>query len=135
MMTVSIGINLARAGLGETLGSAGCEPALAGSLPASFVQKGLGYSTRVPASCRDRQAGSLRSQQVSSEQYGTTGCSRFLFNLDLARLGFTMPELAEVEYFRRQWNAGIGNRVMKIAQHADKRVFRGTDTRALRKEL
>src|SRR5438309_5106789 len=39
-----------------------------------------------------------------------------------------MPELAEVEYFRRQWSAGIGNRVMKIAHHADKRVFRGTDT-------
>ena len=58
-----------------------------------------------------------------------------LFNLDLARLGFTMPELAEVEYFRRQWNAGIGNHVIKIAQHADKRVFRGTDTRALREEL
>src|SRR5438309_11567337 len=46
-----------------------------------------------------------------------------------------MPELAEVEYFRRQWSAGIGNRVMKIAHHADKRVFRGTDTRILRKEL
>ena len=46
-----------------------------------------------------------------------------------------MPELAEVEYFRRQWNAGIGHRVIKIAQHADKRVFRGTDTRVRRKGL
>jgi formamidopyrimidine-DNA glycosylase len=46
-----------------------------------------------------------------------------------------MPELAEVEYFRRQWNAGIGHRVTKISLHADKRVFRGTDTRALRKKL
>ena len=46
-----------------------------------------------------------------------------------------MPELAEVEYFRRQWNAGIRNRVIKIAQHPDKRVFRGTDTRALHREL
>ena len=46
-----------------------------------------------------------------------------------------MPELAEVEYFRRQWDAGIGHRVIKIAQHADKRVFRGTDTRALHREL
>src|SRR5437588_12148207 len=46
-----------------------------------------------------------------------------------------MPELAEVEYFRRQWNAGIGNRVIKIALHARKRVFRRTDTRALREEL
>src|SRR5437868_2614903 len=46
-----------------------------------------------------------------------------------------MPELAEVEYFRRQWNAGIGHCVIKIALHADKRVFRGTSTRVLRKEL
>lgn len=46
-----------------------------------------------------------------------------------------MPELAEVEYFRRQWNAGIGNCVIKIALHAHKRVFRGTNTRALREEL
>src|SRR5207253_4531778 len=46
-----------------------------------------------------------------------------------------MPELAEVEYFRRQWNAGIGQRVIKIALHAGKRVFRGTNTRALREEL
>src|SRR5437588_1237863 len=58
-----------------------------------------------------------------------------LFNLDSERLRSAMPELAEVEYFRRQWSAGIGNRVMKIAHHADKRVFRGTDTRILRKEL
>jgi formamidopyrimidine-DNA glycosylase len=46
-----------------------------------------------------------------------------------------MPELAEVEYFRRQWDPGIGHRVVKIALHARKRVFRGTDTRALQKEL
>src|SRR5207253_2078894 len=46
-----------------------------------------------------------------------------------------MPELAEVEYFRRQWNAGIGHCVTKIALHADKRVFRGTSTHVLRKEL
>src|SRR5947208_7802424 len=46
-----------------------------------------------------------------------------------------MPELAEAEYFRRQWNAGIGHRVIKIALHSRKRIFRGTNTRALRKEL
>jgi formamidopyrimidine-DNA glycosylase len=46
-----------------------------------------------------------------------------------------MPELAEVEYFRRRWNAGIGHRILRIALHARKRVFRGTDTRALRKQL
>src|SRR6266576_6206976 len=46
-----------------------------------------------------------------------------------------MPELAEVEYFRRQWNAGIGHRVIKIALHSGKRIFRGTNTRALPEEL
>jgi formamidopyrimidine-DNA glycosylase len=46
-----------------------------------------------------------------------------------------MPELAEVEYFRRQWSAGIGHCVTKVALHACKRVFRGTDTRALQSEL
>src|SRR5207253_1223752 len=46
-----------------------------------------------------------------------------------------MPELAEVEYFRRQWNAGIGHCVIKIALHAGKRVFRGTSTHVLRERL
>ena len=46
-----------------------------------------------------------------------------------------MPELAEVEYFRRQWDAGIGYRILKVALHSSKRVFRGTNTRALREEL
>src|SRR5690349_21873228 len=46
-----------------------------------------------------------------------------------------MPELAEVEYFRRRWNAGVGHRVTGIGLHARKRVFRGTDTRALRQQL
>jgi formamidopyrimidine-DNA glycosylase len=42
-----------------------------------------------------------------------------------------MPELAEVEYFRRQWDAGLGHRVLNVALHARKRVFRGTNVRAL----
>src|SRR6476620_3745474 len=46
-----------------------------------------------------------------------------------------MPELAEVEYFRRRWNVGMGNRITNVALHARKRVFRGTDTRALRQQL
>ena len=51
------------------------------------------------------------------------------------RLRLSMPELAEVEYFRRRWNAGIGHHVVKIAMHAGKRIFRGTDARALRQQL
>lgn len=46
-----------------------------------------------------------------------------------------MPELAEVEYYRRQWDPGIGDRVEKVALHAAKRIFRGTDTRALQRHL
>ena len=46
-----------------------------------------------------------------------------------------MPELAEVEYFRRQWDAGIGHRVLKVSLHPRKYLFRGTDTAALRRNL
>ncbi len=46
-----------------------------------------------------------------------------------------MPELAEVEYFRRQWAAAIGHRVIKVALHSRKRIFRGTNARALQREL
>ena len=46
-----------------------------------------------------------------------------------------MPELAEVEYFRRQWDSGFGSRVIAIAVHAGKRVFRGADVTALGKAL
>lgn len=46
-----------------------------------------------------------------------------------------MPELAEVEYYRRQWNDGIGARIVAMQLHATKRIFRGTDTHALKREL
>src|SRR5438045_9635542 len=45
-----------------------------------------------------------------------------------------MPELAEGEYFRRQWNAGIGHRLINNAQHAGNRMFRGTHAHGLRQE-
>ncbi|MEO0796362.1 MAG: DNA-formamidopyrimidine glycosylase family protein [Verrucomicrobiota bacterium] len=35
-----------------------------------------------------------------------------------------MPELAEVEYFRQRWDAGIGHKVLAIETHADTRIFR-----------
>lgn len=38
-----------------------------------------------------------------------------------------MPELAEVEYYRKQWDAGLGAVVTRVHLHAEKRVFRGTD--------
>ena len=47
----------------------------------------------------------------------------------------SMPELAEVEYFRRQWDSGLGWRLIGVAPHPEKRVFRGTDVAALEKAL
>ena len=46
-----------------------------------------------------------------------------------------MPELAEVEYYRKQWDVGLRKRIAAVQLHARKRVFRGTDTRALVREL
>ena len=42
-----------------------------------------------------------------------------------------MPELAEVEYYRRQWDAGLGKRVTRVEVHPTTRVFRGVDTQSL----
>lgn len=42
-----------------------------------------------------------------------------------------MPELAEVEFFRRQWQPGLGHSVVALNCHPAARVFRGCDTRAL----
>jgi len=36
-----------------------------------------------------------------------------------------MPELAEVEYFRKQWDCGIGQRIARVALNGGKRIFRG----------
>jgi formamidopyrimidine-DNA glycosylase len=46
-----------------------------------------------------------------------------------------MPELAEVEYFRRMWDPGFGQRVIEVAPHGAKRVFRGTDVTALERSI
>src|SRR5262245_24373454 len=46
-----------------------------------------------------------------------------------------MPELAEVEFYRRAWNAGLRSRVTAIELHAQARVFRGQDTTRLRRVL
>jgi len=45
-----------------------------------------------------------------------------------------VPELAEVEYYRRQWDAGLGGKVTRVYLHGEKRVFRGS-TLALIKDL
>lgn len=38
-----------------------------------------------------------------------------------------MPELAEVEYYRRQWTPGLGEKITRVQLHAAKRIFRGID--------
>ena len=43
-----------------------------------------------------------------------------------------MPELAEVEYYRRVWDAGTGDRILRVHLQGDKRVFRGTDLEVIR---
>lgn len=35
-----------------------------------------------------------------------------------------MPELAEVEFFRKQWNPGLGKQIISVESHGDKRIFR-----------
>lgn len=46
-----------------------------------------------------------------------------------------MPELAEVEWFRKQWNAGRGHEIVDVKTHARKYIFRGTDGDALHRNL
>lgn len=42
-----------------------------------------------------------------------------------------MPELAEVDFFRRRWNPGLGDPIEAVAAHRTKRVFRDTRVRDL----
>lgn len=46
-----------------------------------------------------------------------------------------MPELAEVEWYRKQWDPGLGETVVDLGLHARKRIFRETDTAAMRANL
>lgn len=46
-----------------------------------------------------------------------------------------MPELAEVEYFRRVWDAGLRRKIERVALHAGKRIFRGEDISRMKKRL
>jgi formamidopyrimidine-DNA glycosylase len=46
-----------------------------------------------------------------------------------------MPELAEVEFFRKQWDAGRNQKIVGVLLHDSKRNFRGTDPAGLRQAL
>ena len=38
-----------------------------------------------------------------------------------------MPELAEVDYYRRQWNPGLNSKILRVHIHGEKRIFRAND--------
>ena len=44
-----------------------------------------------------------------------------------------MPELAEVEWYRNQWNAGLGDKVTAVRLHSGKYVLRGLDEQGFRR--
>jgi formamidopyrimidine-DNA glycosylase len=46
-----------------------------------------------------------------------------------------MPELAEVEFYRRQWDPGLSQKIVRIQLHGQKRIFRGSNPRALAREV
>ncbi len=46
-----------------------------------------------------------------------------------------MPELAEVEFFRKRWRVGHGAKVQAVRLHIGKKVFRNCDTTLLAKKL
>ena len=46
-----------------------------------------------------------------------------------------MPELAEVEYYRKQWDPGLGQAVRRVAIHDRARIFRETSPNLLRRRL
>jgi formamidopyrimidine-DNA glycosylase len=46
-----------------------------------------------------------------------------------------MPELAEVEFYRKQWSPGIGQTVRQVSLHPKARIFREVDPENLRRDL
>jgi formamidopyrimidine-DNA glycosylase len=46
-----------------------------------------------------------------------------------------MPELAEVEWFRKQWDPGLGAEIVDLSLHGRNRVFRGANVEELRQRL
>ena len=46
-----------------------------------------------------------------------------------------MPELAEVEYYRKQWDSGLGAKITSVELHRQKRIFRGSDPRDIVRQL
>ncbi|MEP7013999.1 MAG: DNA-formamidopyrimidine glycosylase family protein [Verrucomicrobiota bacterium] len=53
----------------------------------------------------------------------------------MPRVTCAMPELAEVEWYRKRWDPGSGDVVVDVSLHPKKYVFRGTNTDSLRENL
>ncbi len=52
------------------------------------------------------------------------------------RIALLMPELAEVEFFRKRWHqAAVGQRVVEVRVHPQAKIFRGADPSAIRRTL
>ncbi len=46
-----------------------------------------------------------------------------------------MPELAEVEFYRKQWDVGLRKTIERVALNGEKRLFRGSDTARLAEQI
>ena len=46
-----------------------------------------------------------------------------------------MPELAEVEFYRKQWDVGLTQKIVRVGVHDAKRIFRGGRAADLKKNL
>jgi formamidopyrimidine-DNA glycosylase len=46
-----------------------------------------------------------------------------------------MPELAEVEFYRRQWDPGLGQAVRRVHTHGHARIFRNAPAKAVERGL
>lgn len=46
-----------------------------------------------------------------------------------------MPELAEVEFYRRQWDSGVGQSVSRVLTHPEARIFRDIPAAAVERGL
>ena len=46
-----------------------------------------------------------------------------------------MPELAEVEFYRKQWDPGLGQTIQRVHLHPQARIFRDTSPSRIRREL
>jgi len=46
-----------------------------------------------------------------------------------------MPELAEVDFYRKQWQCGENQKILAVELHPHSRVLRGADTKALHRTL